>query len=560
MRRRSRPCLRWTRIAVDLAVAGVGVWLVIRSGSGLGHAWLTAHHLPPDTFAALGVAVVVAVVAHLAPVSATLPELDVRRAFLFAQSNFALSNLVPAGSAVSAGVTWTMLRRWGVSGSRATAALSLLGLIGTGVGILLIVLAAGALGTANHLSSGALQTMIVAVVLAIGVLASGVSLVAVERLFLGSFVLLSRVLRWRHSSLEGRVTQATALAWRHETIGLARSCAAKVAVAFTMIFAAQFAVLLIPLAALQAQRGAPPVSMIEVLAVFALARFVAIVPVSPGGLGTVDAAMIVGLGWIGVSAEVAVPAVLIWRLFSLLPQATIGLIGLAFWQASLGRSARVADTEESRTRRWLHRSFFSALAAVTWIPRARRFVFERIHRGGDPWQYEASAYEVTKATALALLTVGHPIGSIVEAGCANGHLAARLLDLHPSARLLAIDVSPTAVAAAQYRLRNYAGRIDVACSDISTLQIDRSIDLVVMSEVLYYLGGPAQLTTALQGWRSSIAVGGMAILAHPPADASNLHGPALAAMGMERVGEVCVGGAQRPVIVTLGRRPQIADS
>ena len=143
-------------------------------------------------------------------------------------------------------------------------------------------------------------------------------------------------------------------------------------------------------------------------------------------------------------------------------------------------------------KRWLHRSFFAVLAIVAWTPWARRAVFERIHRGGDPWQYEASPYEVTKAAAVALMTDQYPITSIVDAGCANGHLSARLLDLHPSARLLALDISPTAVTVAQHRLRSYAGRVDVVCTDIGAVVIDRPIDLVVLSEVPYYLGGPVQ--------------------------------------------------------------------
>jgi len=55
------------------------------------------------------------------------------------------------------------------------------------------------------------------------------------------------------------------------------------------------------------------------------------IPITPGGLGTVDAAMIAVLTALGVDAGAATAADLVWRAASFVPQIAIGVIALITW-------------------------------------------------------------------------------------------------------------------------------------------------------------------------------------------------------------------------------------
>ncbi len=55
------------------------------------------------------------------------------------------------------------------------------------------------------------------------------------------------------------------------------------------------------------------------------------VPITPGGLGTVDAVIIALLQSVGTSAGDATAADLVWRAASYVPQIIIGIIALITW-------------------------------------------------------------------------------------------------------------------------------------------------------------------------------------------------------------------------------------
>ena len=105
-------------------------------------------------------------------------------------------------------------------------------------------------------------------------------------------------------------------------------------------------------------------------------------------------------------------------------------------------------------------------------------------RDPDPWDFATSDYERDKyADSLAALG-DRRFDRALEVGCSIGVFTAAL-----AARcreLVAVDVSPAAVAAARERTARLAG---VAASSQATLPEDMpagSFDLIVCSEVLYY--------------------------------------------------------------------------
>ncbi|HXH15259.1 MAG TPA: SAM-dependent methyltransferase [Sphingomonas sp.] len=137
--------------------------------------------------------------------------------------------------------------------------------------------------------------------------------------------------------------------------------------------------------------------------------------------------------------------------------------------------------------------------------------FEALYQDkGDPWAFETSAYEAQKYDeTLAALPVER-FANVLEVGCANGVLTARL-----GARcdaLLAVDVSETALAAARAR-----------CADQPNITIEQRhlpaeapagrFDLVLLSEVVYYWDS-ADIVALAAYLRVAVRSGGHLLLVH----------------------------------------------
>ena len=135
--------------------------------------------------------------------------------------------------------------------------------------------------------------------------------------------------------------------------------------------------------------------------------------------------------------------------------------------------------------------------------------FERIYaRSSDPWDYEGSAYERAKyADTLAALP-DRPIARALEVGCSIGVFTELLAPR--CGELVAIDFSARALALASKRL---ARRRNVTVLEASFPEQapPGPWDLIVCSEVLYYLDG-GTLRRAIE-WLSTQLRSGASVLA-----------------------------------------------
>ncbi len=77
--------------------------------------------------------------------------------------------------------------------------------------------------------------------------------------------------------------------------------------------------------------GEAGTSVLAAFGAFATAQIMLMVPITPGGLGTVDAVIIALLQSVGTSAGDATAADLVWRAASYVPQIIIGIIALITW-------------------------------------------------------------------------------------------------------------------------------------------------------------------------------------------------------------------------------------
>ena len=108
--------------------------------------------------------------------------------------------------------------------------------------------------------------------------------------------------------------------------------------------------------------------------------------------------------------------------------------------------------------------------------------FERLFRWSqDPWNFEASSYERRRLQGLLEIVKQYPHDTILEVGCAEGVFTSELSKI--AKRVVAIDVSPTALARAKQRCKD----VTFVQSSLQDFQWDSRFDLVVCAETLYYV-------------------------------------------------------------------------
>lgn len=136
-----------------------------------------------------------------------------------------------------------------------------------------------------------------------------------------------------------------------------------------------------------------------------------------------------------------------------------------------------------------------------------RSYFENVYRvNRDPWSFETSPYEAAKyaATVTALPRERYREG--FEIGCSIGVLSERLAP--KCERLLAIDTIAAVLKQAKWRCRRFP-QVRLRQMHVPQEFPDQSFDLIVMSEVGYYLsmptlkGGARENLRRIGSWRPS---------------------------------------------------------
>ena len=163
--------------------------------------------------------------------------------------------------------------------------------------------------------------------------------------------------------------------------------------------------------------------------------------------------------------------------------------------------------------------------------------FEDIFSIEDPWGY-TSPYEQTKYEQTLSLLGGQRAGSALELACAEGHFT---LQLAPAVgRLIAADISPTALARAKQRCA-LLDNVDFQLIDLRADDLPNALDLIVCSEVLYFLDDEAALRSVAARFVAALNPGGRLVTAHATITRDD---PAITAFpwdrpfGAKRIGEI----------------------
>ena len=136
--------------------------------------------------------------------------------------------------------------------------------------------------------------------------------------------------------------------------------------------------------------------------------------------------------------------------------------------------------------------------------------WEGIFSAKDPWDYR-NPYEAVKYDQTIDLLDGRHFDDALEIACAEGEFTRRLAPL--CERILATDIAPSAVERAAEKLRDL-GNVTCRKLDLLTDELPGDFDLIVCSEVLYYLEDDAMLARFCGKVAEHLRPGGWFITAH----------------------------------------------
>ena len=137
--------------------------------------------------------------------------------------------------------------------------------------------------------------------------------------------------------------------------------------------------------------------------------------------------------------------------------------------------------------------------------------FESLYqRQPDPWGYETSPYELQKYADTVAALPQQSYQSGLEIGGSIGVLTQRLAPYCQA--LLSLDVSPTAQARARQRLSGMP-HVQLEIMQVPDQFPDRAFDLILMSEVGYYLC-ETDLEITKQQILQALVPGGHLLLLH----------------------------------------------
>lgn len=308
-----------------------------------GKVWDDAKALSPGWIAALGAVTVVNVVSNAAPWVAALPGLGAVGALRVALGAGALSIITPGGTPVGIAAEVGMLRSWGVDRRAVGLAAALANLWGQLASLAFPLFATFALAASGGhdptLEAVALVGLALLLVLT-GVFAVGLSSATFARragdraaAIAGRlFAALGR----RPAGWDG----ASVVRLRLDLLGMLRRRWLALTIATLVNQLAVFAVLIVALRAVGVSGS--EVSLVDAFAAWSIIRVVGKLPITPGGLGIEEIALVGALVGFGAGNTAAVSATLMYRFLTIVPIVALGLAATATYRVRRPRPATAA--------------------------------------------------------------------------------------------------------------------------------------------------------------------------------------------------------------------------
>lgn len=299
--------------------------------------WSTIGALRPVALWTLLAAVASNLVTSWLANMAALPGLKLGPAAVVSQTATSVANTVPAGGAVAVGVTYKLLRSWGFTGSAIALYIGVTGVWNIFTKLAMPVLSIAVLA----LTEGGGDASVAAALIGLAALAAAVVLLA--------FALWKESVARRVGDRLGRIASGLgalarmqpvtngadrAAALRADTVQLVRR--RWLALTLTTL-ASQLTLYVVLLLALRhVGVSEQEVPAVQIFAVFAFARLLTALPITPGGLGFVELGYIGGLIAAGGDEPRLVAAVLLFRAATYGIQIPLGAVTYVIWRAKRG--------------------------------------------------------------------------------------------------------------------------------------------------------------------------------------------------------------------------------
>ena len=330
---------------IGLAALVLIFWRVIPSIGSYADAWAAIQNMGW----ASAVGVVIALVIYLAVYGLTFPAaapgLTYWQGQQVNQAAFAISNGIPGGGAVGLAVQYGMLTSHGITPAATTAAISAVGLWS-----IFVTLGFPILGVLALVVSGQAGGAYLAVALiGLAVLAAAVLILV---LVVRSENLAKRLAEWGNRLLKPFAKRIKKLAeldlvpailnFRSSIYSVVATRSLRLTLAQSGIFFTQFLILYVALRGIEGWDSAGTAFLIA-FGAFAISQLGLMIPITPGGVGTVDAFMISILVAAGTANATAVAAALVWRAASFVPQIIVGVVALVSWYRKAGKTYAAAS-------------------------------------------------------------------------------------------------------------------------------------------------------------------------------------------------------------------------
>jgi putative heme transporter len=323
----------WVRSAVSITFVVVVFVLVLPRIADFSEVWSRIGELTGIELATIALIAVFKLVTYTFIWVASLPGLRYREAAVVANATNTVASIVPAGGAIAIGLTYSMLGSWGFSKGRTTISVLISGVWNAFLKLAMPILALALLALSGDAGGGRVVTGLLGIVALAGAVAVFAAMLHSEELAARVGIRAGRIVTpvrrlFRLGPAEGW-DQAT-VKFRNRTVDLLRERWYWLTLATVISHFTLFTVLLVALRHVGVSND--EVSWVEVLAVFAFARLVTAIPLTPVGLGVIELALTTGLAGAGGDREAVVAGILVYRTVTYLLPLPLGALAYLFWQ------------------------------------------------------------------------------------------------------------------------------------------------------------------------------------------------------------------------------------
>jgi uncharacterized protein (TIRG00374 family) len=333
------------RAAVSLVLVVAIFWFLLK-GIDLGEVWAEITSMTWLELTTLALISIWNLATYAFVWMSVTPGLSFGKAMVMTQSTTAITNTVPAGSAIGVAMTYSILGSYGYSRSRTTTAVLVSGMWNAFAKLAMPVLALALVALQGN-ASGSRVTLALA---GIGGLAAAIVVFALmlrsEEMANRIGLLAGRAASWllrlvRRPPVHG--WELATVKFRNRTVDLLEHGWFGITAATLVSHFSLYLVLLVTLRHVGVSNA--EVNWAEVLAVFAFARLATAIPFTPGGAGLVEAVLIGGLVTAGGARAEVTAAVLVYRALTWGLPILVGIATYVWWRRqSLASSAHEAPS------------------------------------------------------------------------------------------------------------------------------------------------------------------------------------------------------------------------